>query len=99
MAELYTKAKDVRKSILDLVLNEGACPSTQDLTKMHGLAPEELRQVFRDLEAGIVIAVQRKSHAGITHFMEKKLEASALSQPPCAGSFFLGDTWHDQEMA
>ena len=76
MAELYTKAKDVRKSILDLVLNEGVCPSTQDLTKMHDLAPEELSKVFRDLEAGIVIAVQRKSHAGITHFMEEKLEAA-----------------------
>ena len=77
MAELYTTAKNVRKSILDLMLNEGVCPSTQDLTKMHDLAPEELNKVFLDLEAGIVIAVQRKSHAGITHFMEEKLETAA----------------------
>ena len=71
MAELYTKAKDVRKSILDLVLNEGVFPSTQDLTNMHGLAPEESSKVFRDLEAGIVIAVQRKSHAGITRMIRR----------------------------
>ena len=31
MAELYPIAKNVRKSILDLMLNEGVCPSTQDL--------------------------------------------------------------------
>jgi hypothetical protein len=77
MAELYATAKNVRKSILDLVLNEGVCPSTQDLTKMYGLAPEELSKVFRDLEAGVAIAVQQKSHAGITHFMEEKLETAA----------------------
>lgn len=77
MAELYATAKNVRKSILDLVLNEGVCPSTQDLTKMYGLAPEELSKVFRDLEASVVIAVQQKSHAGITHFMEEKLETGA----------------------
>ena len=76
MAELYPTAKNIRKSILDLMLNEGVCPSTQDLIKMHGLAPEKLKKVFRDLEAGIVIAVQRKSHAGITHFQEEKLDTA-----------------------
>jgi hypothetical protein len=77
MAELYKNAKDVRKTILDLMLNEGVCPSTQDLMKAHELAPEELKQVLRDLEAGIVIAVQCKSHAGITHFQEEELETAA----------------------
>ena len=44
--------------------------------KIHDLEPEEMQKVSRDLEAGIVIAVQRKSHAGITHFQEEKLEAA-----------------------
>jgi hypothetical protein len=74
MAQLPETAKQVRKTIMDQVLREGFAPRRAQIREKHGLTEEELDRVFKDLEAAVIIAVQKKSHAGLKQFQGEPLE-------------------------
>jgi hypothetical protein len=73
MAQLYETAKRVRKRIMDQVLEEGTCPNKGQISKDLSIPIEDLDRIFKDLEAGICIAVQNDAHAGLEYFQEEKL--------------------------
>jgi len=84
MAEFSETAKQVRKSIMDQVLAEGSVPKRPELCREHSLSMDELGLVLKDLEAGIVVAVQNEAHHGIESFQEEKLSEPA----PDVGEIF-----------
>ena len=77
MARLYEKAKQVRKMIMDGVVDDGTVPTTDEIGDTLGISKNELRGIFKDLEAALVIAVQNKAHEGIEYFQDEKLEQGA----------------------
>ncbi len=62
---------------MDQVLCEGTVPLRAELAKEHRLSIDELDLVLKDLEAGIVVAVQNKTHEGLKYFQGEKLEEPA----------------------
>jgi len=73
MAQLSEKARKVRKVIMDQVLAEGTCPRIEEICGSLSMTADEIRPILRDLEAAVCIAVQNRTHAGITNFQEEKL--------------------------
>ena len=47
MAELYEKAKEVRKTIMDQVLSEGTAPTVAEISRKHSLSAEEINGIFK----------------------------------------------------
>jgi len=74
MAEFNESDKKIRKSIMDSVLADGVCPPVADIAKQHSISTEELQKSLRNLETGICIALQNKSHEGIKEFQDEKLD-------------------------
>lgn len=74
MAQFYETAKRVRKTVMDQVLDDGTCPKVADIAETLKLSKEEVAVIFKDLEAGIVVAVQNEAHAGLEYFQGEKLD-------------------------
>ncbi len=85
MAQLYEKAKQVRKTIMDQVLSEGTAPAVAEISKKHSLSAEEIDSIFKDLEAAVCIAVQDENHAGQTTFQDEPVEQGL---PPLGEVFY-----------
>ena len=84
MVQLPEIAKQVRMTIMNQVISDGFAPTRAEIQKKHGLSDEELDSIFKDLEAAIIIAVQRESHVGLTEF-----HGELLDEPlPGAGEVF-----------
>lgn len=84
MARFSETLKSVRKTIMDQVLAEGTCPTSVQLAREHALSEDETAFVLKELEAGICVAVQNRSHENIEYFQEEKLEVP----PPGLGEIF-----------
>lgn len=74
MARFTETEKSVRKMIMDQVLSSGTCPKKAELARAHNLTDEQITVIFKNLEAGICIAVQNKKHANMKTFQGEKLE-------------------------
>jgi len=84
MAVFTEIEKSIRKMIMDQVLEEGTCPTNAQLSQAHSLSSDELAVVYRNLEAGICVAVQNKQHENIKSFQGEKLSVP----PPELGEIF-----------
>jgi len=84
MAVFTEIEKSIRKMIMDQVLEEGTCPTNAQLSQAHSLSSDELAVVYRNLEAGICVAVQNKQHENIKSFQGEKLSVP----PPALGEIF-----------
>jgi hypothetical protein len=69
---------------MDQVLAEGIVPKRAELAREHSLSLDELDLILKDLEAGIVVAVQNQAHEGLEYFQEEKLSEPA----PALGEIF-----------
>jgi len=74
MPGLYEKAKQVRKMIMDQVVDQGTVPQNAEISEALSLSKEELAGILKDLEAAVVVGLQNEAHAGIEYFQEEKLE-------------------------
>ena len=84
MAVFTETEKSIRKMIMDQVLAEGTCPTNAQLAQAHSLSTDELAIVYRNLEAGICVAVQNKQHENMKYFQGEKLSVP----PPELGEIF-----------
>lgn len=76
MATLDTIAKNVRKTIMGQVLEDGTCPLKTEIAKKHSLSTAEIHRVFHDLEAAFCIALQNESHVDIDSIQGERLSTS-----------------------
>ena len=84
MAVFTETEKNIRKMIMDQVLAEGTCPTNSQVAQAHSLSADEIAIVYRNLEAGICVAVQNKQHENIKYFQGEKLNVP----PPALGEIF-----------
>lgn len=84
MAELTETARQIRKRIMDQVLNDGTAPTCAELCRDLAVSSQELSRELRDLEAAICIATQDEAHAGQKSFQDEPLE----QELPAAGEIF-----------
>jgi len=84
MAVFTETEKSIRKMIMDQILAEGTCPTNAQLAQAHSLSTDELVIVYRNLEAGICVAVQNKQHENMKYFQGEKLSVP----PPELGEIF-----------
>jgi hypothetical protein len=74
MARFTEAEKKVRRRIMGEVLEQGTCPKIRELRDEFNLSETAMGQVLKNLEAGIVIALQNKSHVNQTRFQGEKIE-------------------------
>lgn len=84
MAKLDKDANKVRKMIMNQILLDGTCPTRNDIQHTLSITNKQMDRIFIDLEAAICIAIQNKTHVGMSHFQEEKL----LEPLPDLGEIF-----------
>ncbi|MFI6866736.1 alkylmercury lyase family protein [Nocardia sp. NPDC050406] len=79
MAELPTRARDIRSAIMEQVRNKGSAPTRAELRDRFQLSDEELAADLRALEGAICVACQDEEHADSPVFQDEPL---STPQPP-----------------
>ena len=78
--------KQVKRYIYESVLSTGFAPKVADIRNEFELPKNKLDEIFRDLEGGIIIALQNESHVDINEFMGQKLPSDCIL--PGVGEIF-----------
>ncbi|MVU81936.1 hypothetical protein GPX89_32445 [Nocardia sp. ET3-3] len=79
MTELTTRARILRRRIMEQVRGEGTAPTIAELRGEFALTPEEISADLRALEGAICVALQDHEHADSPSFQDEPL---AGAQPP-----------------